>query len=217
MIEWHHRLNIGMQAPGGDEGQRNPARYCPWGRSRTRLSLWTPIILIPPLEMTLLYVSVVLGVLFACFLTGVWSRRKRKKDTTVWYYIKSLLKDNVSHAYNGDYVSTLQTRVPSGAGKAVCVYHYLKLPSSFVTAKRSGKQTHSEGQPGSWSAVYYLAVPGRVSSLAKDPYRLGEDLLYKVYVPKPTSPNSLKSTLDNVSKRYNRVRAINLHSKAIWT
>ena len=60
-------------------------------------------------------------------------------------------------------------------------------------------------------------VPGRVSSLAKDPYRLGEDLLYKVYVPKPTSPNSLKSTLDNVSKRYNRVRAINLHSKAIWT
>ena len=62
-----------------------------------------------------------------------------------------------------------------------------------------------------------VRVPGGVSSLAEDPYRLGEDVLYKVYVPKPTSPNSLKSTLDNVSKRYNQVTAINLHSKAIWT
>ena len=35
MIEWPHRLNTGMQAPGGDEGQRNPALYCPWGRKQS--------------------------------------------------------------------------------------------------------------------------------------------------------------------------------------
>ena len=41
--------------------------------------------------------------------------------------------------------------------------------------------------------------------------------LPKVYMSKPTSSNSPKSTLDNVSKRYSQVTAMNLHSKAIWT
>ena len=35
--------------------------------------------------------------------------------------------------------------------------------------------------------------------------------------PSSEPPNSLKPTLDNVSKRYNQVTAINLHSKVIWT
>ena len=37
-----------------------------------------------------------------------------------------------------------------------------------------------------------------------------------MYMSKPTSSNSPKSTLGNVSKRYSQGTAMNLHSKAIW-
>ena len=54
--------------------------------------------------------------------------------------------------------------------------------NQFVVATHSGKQTHSEGQCRSWSAVYYTGGPKAESSLSQGPRPAFVKIFYTPYV-----------------------------------
>ena len=65
----------------------------------------------------------------------------------------------------------------------------------IVTATLSGKQTHSEDNADSEVQFITPAGPRQSLLLAKDPVQhLWKSFIPRVYVSKPTTPNSLRLT-----------------------
>ena len=80
--------------------------------------------------------------------------------------------------------------------------------SPNVIAKRSRKQTHSEGQCGQWSAVYYTGGSEAVSCLTRDPNDFCENLINLKCTAQAHIPKFLKPSLERVKERYNQVTAM---------
>ena len=94
-----------------------------------------------------------------------------------------------------------------------CIFSFISC-SRHVIAKCSRKQTHSEGQCGYWSAVYYTG-----GSEAEFPLQPGtptnfcEHLIYLKCTAQAHIPKFLKLSLENVKGRYNQVTAMIDHWK----
>ena len=87
-------------------------------------------------------------------------------------------------------------------------------------SKRSRKQTQKDSVD---SGVQFIIPAGLRQSflLSQGPQPIfvttffyTQSVHVQAHVPKSSSP---KSTQDNISKRYNQIKAINLQSKPIWT
>ena len=96
----------------------------------------------------------------------------------------------------------------TGSAVTFCLYHLQAVQpwvSSFVVARCSGKQTHSEGQCRWGSAVYYTGGPKAESPLSQGPRPVFVKTLYTLSVRAQTHlPKFSETSLNKGKERYNQ-------------